>query len=147
MPRASSRRPRRWPTTRTGCSNGSSSSRPPAPAPRPRCWRTSRGWSRGFAWPGSRWARPMRAQRPPVRPKRGTVLFEALLLGLFVGCGLAYLRDWMDQRLASAEEIQAQLGLGVLGVLPHMTGNETAAVRGQKVELDPMSDVAEGYRT
>jgi succinoglycan biosynthesis transport protein ExoP len=83
----------------------------------------------------------------PIRPKRSTVLFQALMLGLVVGSGLAYLRDFMDQRLASADEIQGRLGLNILGVLPHMSGRETASVRGMKVQLDPMSDVAEAYRT
>lgn len=88
-----------------------------------------------------------RADGLPIRPKRGTILFQALVLGLLAGCGLAYLRDLADQRLAGVDEIQALLGLNVLGALPHMSGNETAAVRGQKVQLDPMSDIAEAYRT
>src|SRR5262249_42958212 len=41
----------------------------------------------------------------------------------------------------------SRLGLSVLGVLPHMLGRETPTVRGQKVHLDPMSDIAEAYRT
>jgi polysaccharide biosynthesis transport protein len=83
----------------------------------------------------------------PVRPKRGLVLFEALLLGIALGCGLSYLRDLTDQRLSSVEEVQTRLGLNILGALPHMPGGETPSVRGQKVQLDPMSDVAESYRT
>jgi capsular exopolysaccharide synthesis family protein len=75
------------------------------------------------------------------------VLFEALMMGLVVGAVLAYLRDLADQRLASADEIQARLGLNILGVLPHMSGRETVSVRGMKVQLDPMSDIAEAYRT
>ena len=34
------------------------------------------------------------------------------------GCGLAYLRDWADQRLSSVEEVQSRLGLNVLGAVP-----------------------------
>jgi polysaccharide biosynthesis transport protein len=88
-----------------------------------------------------------RAGGAPVKPKRSTVLFQAMMLGLMAGCGLAYLRDWADQRLSSVEEVQSRLGLNVLGVLPHMPDRETPSVRGQKVQLDPMSEIAEAYRT
>lgn len=90
---------------------------------------------------------PAKAAQTPVRPKRGLVLFEALALGIVLGCGLSYLRDLTDQRLSSVEEVQTRLGLNILGALPHMVGGETPSVRGQKVQLDPMSDVAESYRT
>jgi succinoglycan biosynthesis transport protein ExoP len=83
----------------------------------------------------------------PIKPKRSTVLFEALVLGLMLGGGLAYLRDWLDHRLNSVDEIREMLGLTLLGVLPNMPGREVASVRGQKVQLDPMSEVAEAYRT
>ncbi len=83
----------------------------------------------------------------PIRPKRSTVLFEALVLGLMLGGGLAYLRDWLDHRLNSPEEIREMLGLNVLGVLPNMPGKEPVSSRGQKVHMDPMSEVAEAYRT
>jgi succinoglycan biosynthesis transport protein ExoP len=90
---------------------------------------------------------PAKAGLTPVRPKRTMVLAQALMLGLLLGCGLSYLRDLTDQRLSSVEEVQTRLGLNILGVLPHMLGGETASVRGQKVQLDPMSDIAESYRT
>jgi succinoglycan biosynthesis transport protein ExoP len=69
------------------------------------------------------------------------------VLGLMLGGGLAYLRDWLDHRLNSVDEIREMLGLTLLGVLPNMPGREVASVRGQKVQLDPMSEVAEAYRT
>lgn len=88
-----------------------------------------------------------RAVMSPIKPKRASILFQALIAGMLGGGGLAFLRDVLDRRVAAADEVQSRLGLGVLGVLPHMTGRETAVVRGQKVHLDPMSDVAESYRT
>ncbi|HZN67282.1 MAG TPA: polysaccharide biosynthesis tyrosine autokinase [Tepidisphaeraceae bacterium] len=90
---------------------------------------------------------PGRPDHTPVKPRRGMVLLQALLAGLVLGSGFAIVRDWTDQRLSSVDEIQSLLGLNVLGVLPRMTGREAPAVRGQKVQIDPMSDVAEAYRT
>ncbi|MBA7506216.1 hypothetical protein ES706_04897 [subsurface metagenome] len=71
----------------------------------------------------------------------------ALVLGLMLGGGLALLRDWMDQRLRSAEEISAILGVPVLGVVPSMSRRQSMVARGQKVYLDSNSRAAEAYRT
>lgn len=81
-----------------------------------------------------------------VSPAKARTLFYALAGGGMLGVLLAMLRDWMDQRLRSAEEIKQVLGLPVLGVVPHI-GAATAAQRGLQLHLDPMSDVAESYRT
>jgi capsular exopolysaccharide synthesis family protein len=82
----------------------------------------------------------------PVTPNRGRTLFYGLAGGLMVGVALALVRDWTDQRLRSADEIRQALGLPVLGIIPHMSA-ASAAERGTQVHLDPMSDVAEAYRT
>ena len=47
---------------------------------------------------------------------------------------------------ALVEEIKQLLGLPVLGVVPHMVAR-TPVQRGMQLHLDPMSDVAEAYRT
>jgi len=60
-------------------------------------------------------ARPADA---PCRPQKARILSLALMLGLIFGCGLAFLREWLDYRLRSAEEISAVLGIPVLGVVP-----------------------------
>ena len=71
----------------------------------------------------------------------------ALVLGLMLGGGLALLRDWMNQRLRSAEEISAVLGVPILGVVPSMSRRQSVAARGQKVHLDSNSRAAEAFRT
>jgi capsular exopolysaccharide synthesis family protein len=83
----------------------------------------------------------------PFFPSTSTTLFYSLAIGGLAGLVLALLRDWTDQRLRSAEEIQQVLGLPVLGIVPHMTGAHTPAERGRHLHLEPMSDVAESYRT
>jgi capsular exopolysaccharide synthesis family protein len=85
--------------------------------------------------------------RSPFFPSTSTALTYALAIGGLAGIVLALLRDWTDQRLRSAEEIQQVLGLPVLGTVPHMTGVHTPSQRGMHLHLEPMSDVAESYRT
>jgi capsular exopolysaccharide synthesis family protein len=83
----------------------------------------------------------------PVQPKVGLTLAAALFGGLLVGSGLALLRDVLDHRLRSAEEVKELLGVPVLGVVPHIQSARTPAERGQIVHREPMCDVAEAYRT
>ncbi|QOV90621.1 GumC family protein [Humisphaera borealis] len=90
---------------------------------------------------------PARASMIPVKPKRGTIMFQAIIAGLMLGCGIAYLRAMLDKRIGVLDEVPAKLRMSVLGVLPQMSARETIGVRGQKVELDPMSDEAESYRS
>ena len=87
-----------------------------------------------------------RAEDKPTKPRRTMVLAAALLMGLMLGSGAAIGRDWMDQKLRTAEQIVEALGLPVLGVVPHIH-TKTPSANGQTVHLEPMSDVAESYRT
>ncbi|HWP39621.1 MAG TPA: polysaccharide biosynthesis tyrosine autokinase, partial [Tepidisphaeraceae bacterium] len=83
----------------------------------------------------------------PVKPRKDLTLLYALVVGALAGTGLAFLRDWTDQRLRSAEEVKHVLGLPVLGIVPHMSGARDVRQRGLHLHLEPMSDVAEAYRT
>ena len=83
----------------------------------------------------------------PSEPQKARIMAIALVLGLMLGGGLALLRDWMDQRLRSAEEVSAILGVPVLGVVPSMSRRQSIVARGQKVHLDSNSRAAEAYRT
>ena len=89
-----------------------------------------------------------KAAKDPSKPQKTRTMAMALVLGLMLGGGLALLRDWMDHRLRSAEEVSATLGTPVLGVVPHMGGKRaTVSERGRRVDTDPKSHVAESYRT
>ncbi len=90
-------------------------------------------------------AKPLEA--PQVEPSYSTTLFGSVFVGLALGCGLALLRDWLDQRLRSADEIKQVMQIPVLGVVPHIVGARTPSQRGTQLHLEPMSDVAEAYRT
>jgi capsular exopolysaccharide synthesis family protein len=78
----------------------------------------------------------LEAARPadaPSKPEKTKYMATALVLGLMLGGGLAVLRDMLDYRLRSAEEISVVLGVPVLGVVPAMPRGETAALPGQNV--------------
>jgi succinoglycan biosynthesis transport protein ExoP len=59
---------------------------------------------------------PAEAER--VSPRASLVLPLALLLGLVLGGGLAYLAEMTDKSFRSAEEVGRRLGLPVLGYVP-----------------------------
>ncbi len=83
----------------------------------------------------------------PSKPQKAKVMSMALILGLMLGGGFAFLRSWLDQRFRSADEVSSVLGLPVLGVVPSMSRRETLTARGQKVHLDSTSAAAEACRT
>ena len=83
----------------------------------------------------------------PSKPQKARIMAMALVLGLMLGGGLALLRDWMDHRLRSAEEISAILGVPVLGTVPSMSRRLSIIERGCKVHLESKSSASEAYRT
>ncbi len=90
---------------------------------------------------------PPRVAFSPSWPRKYRTLAVALAAGIMLGAGLALLRDRMDGRMRSVEEIMTLIGLPVLGVVPQMSGRRTAVARAMTVHLDPRSVVAEAYRT
>lgn len=60
------------------------------------------------------------ALRPvqPVKPKKKLNMAIAGFLGLFVGCGLAFVIEFLDTTIRTRQEVEAQLGLPVLGQIP-----------------------------
>ena len=89
---------------------------------------------------------PARVPDKASAPRKPRTLAIGLVLGLVAGMGLACVRDWLDPRLRSAEEVKAVLGMPILGMVPRMAGNLAPAVRAQKLLLDPGSEAAEAYR-
>lgn len=71
----------------------------------------------------------------PSKPQKAKIMMMALIMGLMFGCGLALVRDFMDYRLRSAEEISAMLGVPVLGVIPTMAHDFAVVTSGQKLLL------------
>jgi capsular exopolysaccharide synthesis family protein len=69
----------------------------------------------------------------PSKPEKRKYMATALALGLMLGGGLAVLRDMLDYRLRSAEEISVVLGIPVLGVVPSMPAGRSMALPGHNV--------------
>ena len=69
---------------------------------------------------------PARIATDPSYPRRKRTMAVALAAGMLLGAGLALLRDRMDGRMRSVEEIQTVIGLPILGVVPAMSGRRTA---------------------
>ncbi len=90
------------------------------------------------------------ATRPtsPASPKPGRTLALAIVVGLTIGLGAAFLVDYLDDSVRTREDVdRATSGLPNLGILPRLSGWKTGD-RPQVVSLDqPMSPAAEAYRT
>ncbi|MBN2594538.1 MAG: polysaccharide biosynthesis tyrosine autokinase [Sedimentisphaerales bacterium] len=83
----------------------------------------------------------------PSKPPKARYMAIALLFGLVLSGAMALVRDKMDQRLHSMEEITAALRLPSLGTIPSMSRREEPAIRGKKAYLDSKSVWAEAYHT
>jgi capsular exopolysaccharide synthesis family protein len=95
----------------------------------------------------------------PIRPEVKKNLIQALILGLALGVGLAFLREEMNPRLRSPEDIENR-GYSLLGVVPNMDpeiqraqdGRDFVEVEGRTLStrllplLNPWSPVTENYR-
>lgn len=55
----------------------------------------------------------------PVKPRKGLNIAIAGFLGLFLGIGLAFVLEFLDTSLKSAEEAEAVLDLPVMGRIPY----------------------------
>ena len=80
-------------------------------------------------------------------PLRSKTLLLSLVAGLMAGVGLALLRDALDHRLRTVDEITAALDLPMLGAIPHIGGRGSNVERGRIVHALPRSAVAEAFRT
>jgi capsular exopolysaccharide synthesis family protein len=61
----------------------------------------------------------------PVSPRKSLALALGLFGGLFVGVGLAFFFEYLDNRIKTPDEIKAHLGLPSLGMIPAL-GTELA---------------------
>jgi len=57
--------------------------------------------------------------RFPVKPRIFLNILLAVVLGLFMGTGLAFFFEYMDNTLKTPEDVPRRLGMPVLGVLPY----------------------------
>lgn len=80
---------------------------------------------------------PHMASKP--RPLR--TLFTAIILGLALGIGIAFLFESFDESIRSPEDVEKKLGLPLLGTIPKLDKTTTPMV----ALLDPRSNFSEAY--
>jgi tyrosine-protein kinase Etk/Wzc len=84
----------------------------------------------------------------PVRPRPLQYLAFAAILGLILGVGVAFVREYMDTRLHSSDQIEHMYGLPTIARVPEMSiGNGSGARRRALVTLSQAHSVgAEAFR-
>jgi polysaccharide biosynthesis transport protein len=60
----------------------------------------------------------------PVVPREGVNLFFATLLGLALGLGVAFGRNWLDRAVHTGEEVRLITGVPLLGLIPHIANGK-----------------------
>ena len=86
-----------------------------------------------------------RAEQPgaPFSPNLKRNLMMSLMLGLLLGAGAAFGREQLDDTFKSPEDVEDNLGLPLLGVIPLAKSEEEHV----KALLDHRSSVTEAYRS
>ncbi len=79
----------------------------------------------------------------PVSPKRLAILIAALIIGIFLGLSQAFLRNFLNDKIQTKEDIESLTSLPIYGILPILKQK----VLKLEVFKDPKSPFAESYRS
>jgi polysaccharide biosynthesis transport protein len=88
-----------------------------------------------------------KAEKPvsPVKPRKSLNILLGIIVGLFGGIGLAFFFEYLDNTIKSAEDVEARIGLPVLGTIPLL---ETKDEKIEEIILkEPQSVYSEAYKT
>ena len=92
--------------------------------------------------------------RAPIRPNRQRSLLMAIVAGLFVGMGLAFFLDYLDNTVKTPEDIEQMIRLPSFGMVPEISHEKRKRVdrrSSHPVELitfrHPKSMLSEAYRS
>ncbi len=80
------------------------------------------------------------------KPRLRNNLAFGLLLGLMLGMGAAFLREFMDDTLKSSDELERITGLPVLGLLPNVKSQSDDQIA-LLAHVEPRSPLAEAIRS
>ncbi|EIF51211.1 tyrosine-protein kinase family protein [Sulfurovum sp. AR] len=78
----------------------------------------------------------------PIKPKRKLIVLVGLILGLILGIAVAFLREFLDDRIKAEEDVTKVIDVPILGLIPHM---KEVNDKGQ-VFSSPKSALAESFR-
>jgi capsular exopolysaccharide synthesis family protein len=91
----------------------------------------------------------------PVSPNYGKNILVGILLGVFLGVGVAYVLEFADTSLNTVEEVERRLGSPVIGIIPRLgVGGPGRLIRRPDkfdmyfvTQTHPKSPAAEAFRT
>lgn len=100
------------------------------------------------------WAKPPKF---PIKPKKKMNLLLGIMMGLGLGVGITFLREYMDATLKTIEDVE-RLGFAVLGSIPFISPqklSKNGAKDGDVTRIEsrlvthfaPKSPISESYRT
>jgi capsular polysaccharide biosynthesis protein len=67
---------------------------------------------------------PARLPLKPIKPNKFKVILVGIFLGVAIGGGLAFSREFMDQSFLDVEDAKLSLGLPILGAISRITTPE-----------------------
>jgi succinoglycan biosynthesis transport protein ExoP len=79
----------------------------------------------------------------PIRPRTQRDVMLGFLLGAFLGVGLAFFLDYLDNTLKTPDDVKEHLGAPLLGVVPEVAGQDARIVL---LATDVDERFREGYR-
>lgn len=88
-----------------------------------------------------------KAEKPssPVKPRKSLNILLGIIVGLFGGIGLAFFIEYLDNTVKTPEDVEARLGVPVLGIVPLL---DTKDENIEDIILkEPQSVHAESYKT
>ena len=85
----------------------------------------------------------------PIKPKKKQYLLLGFLFALGLGIGLAFLQEYLDDTIKSADEAKRVMGFPLLAIIPHISafeGQNKSAKNMIITQHEPKSAVSEAFR-
>lgn len=82
----------------------------------------------------------------PVFPQPALNLAGGLVIGLLIGVGLAFFLEYLDKTLKSEQDVERELGLPILGIVPVMSSQDVKANSLNNKVSESRSDSKESKR-
>ncbi len=92
--------------------------------------------SGGNAWVDAKVVEPASVPGRPVRPNKKMNLMVALIIGIFVGGGLAFFLEYLDSSIRNLDDVRTYLRLFPLGMVPEVEfGSEDQKKMGKNSDI------------